>query len=592
MERGADGCFTAFARGLGPSAEYLYQFEDGRRRPDPVSRCQPRGVHEASQVVDPSAFGWTDGGWNGLPLEDLIIYEIHTGTFSAEGTFAGIAERIPYLCELGITAVEIMPVASFAGARNWGYDGVALYAPHTGYGGPVELKRMVDACHRAGLAVVLDVVYNHLGPEGNYLAEYGPYFTDRYRSPWGKAINFDGAGSDAVRRFFIDNALYWLTEYHVDALRLDAIHEIFDFGAMNVLREMADAFHGQARLLGRKAWLIAESDLNDPRVINPPAIGGHGLDAQWHDDFHHALHTLLTDDRNGYFADFGRVADLGKALSEGFVYDGGRSEYRGRRHGAPSTGNTGRQFVVFNQNHDQIANADAGRRLSQLVPLAQQKLAAAILWCAPALPMLFMGEEFGATTPFHYFTSFTDRALARAVSDGRRREYEPFFTDRAFPDPQAAQTFLDSRIDWAQAARTPHRELLAFNRALIELRKSHPCLANCRKDLTEVSFGEDPRWMIVLRGDPSGLRALLLCNLSEKPLTLTVSEQIGRLALALYTGEETLGPPPTVMPPSTIETPGTLIEIASFTAALYLTPVPGTSKPDSSSSSIRTRRRR
>ena len=570
MERGADGCFTAFARGLDPGAEYMYQFEDGRRRPDPVSRCQPRGVHEASQVVDPLAFGWTDGDWRGLPLQDLIIYEIHTGTFSSEGTFAGIVERIPYLRELGITAVEIMPVASFAGGRNWGYDGVALYAPHTCYGGPAGFKRMVDACHRAGLAVILDVVYNHLGPEGNYLAEYGPYFTDRYRGAWGQAINFDGAGSDPVRRFFIENALYWLTEYHVDALRLDAIHEIFDFGAVHVLREMADAFHRQARLLGREAWLIAESDLNDPRVINPPAIGGHGLDAQWHDDFHHALHTLLTGDRNGYFMDFGRIGDLAKALTQGFVYDGGRSEYRGRRHGAPSTGNSGRQFVVFNQNHDQIANADAGRRLSQLASLAQQKLAAAILWCAPALPMLFMGEEFGASTPFNYFTSFTERALAEAVSEGRRREYEPFFTDRAFPDPQAAQTFVGSRIDWAEPARTPHRELLAFNRRLIELRKSTPCLANSRKDLTQVSFGEEPRWMIVRRGDLSGLDALLLCNLSEKSLTLTVGEQSGRLALALYTGEETSVPTPSVMPPATIEKTGASVELASFTAALYL----------------------
>jgi len=571
MERDADETFTAFVRDLEPGAEYFYEFERGRRRPDPVSRCQPRGVHEASEVIDPSAFNWTDGDWHGRPLEDLIIYEVHTGTFSSEGTFAGIIGRIPYLCELGITAVEIMPVASFAGARNWGYDGVSLYAPHTCYGGAVGLKRMVDACHRAGLAVVLDVVYNHLGPEGNYLAEYGPYFTDRYRSPWGQAINFDGPGSDAVRRFFIDNALYWLTEYHVDALRLDAIHEIFDFGAIHILHEMADAFHRQARLLGRDAWLIAESDLNDPRVINVPAIGGHGLDAQWHDDFHHALHTILTNDRSGYFADFGRVADLGKAISEGFVYDGRRSEYRGRHHGAPSVANSGRQFVVFNQNHDQIANADAGRRLSQLVSPAQQRLAATILFCAPALPMLFMGEEFGASTPFNYFTSFTDPALATAVSEGRRREYGPFFSTRAFPDPQAPETFAGSRIDWAERDRTPHGEMLAFSRALIELRTSHPCLANCRKDLTQVSFGEEPRWLIVRRGDPSGLNAVLLCNLGEKSLTLAVSGQTRDLVLALYTGDEAFGPAPAIPPPpETIDRPGAAVELAGFSAALYL----------------------
>lgn len=571
MDRDADGNFTAFAEHLAPGTEYYYEFERDRRRPDPVSRFQPHGVHGASEIVDRDAFVWTDKDWKGRSLEDFIIYELHAGAFTPEGTFAGLIGRLPYLRELGITAVEIMPVASFPGARNWGYDGAYLYAPHVAYGGPLGFKRLVDACHREGLAVVLDVVYNHLGPEGNYLGEYGPYFTDRYRTPWGAAINFDGAQSGHVRRFFIDNALYWLTEYHVDALRLDAIHEIFDFGACHVLREMAEAFHREVRLLERDAWLIAESDLNDPRVINSPGIGGHGLDAQWNDDFHHSLHTLLTDARNGYFADFGRIEDLRKAIAEGFVYDGRRSVYRQRRHGAPSVSNPGRQFVVFNQNHDQIANADAGRRSSELLTPEQLKLAAVILICAPGLPMLFMGEEFGASAPFNYFTSFTDPALANAVSEGRRREYGSFFKDRAFPDPQASETFAGAQIDWSETALSPHRELLALNRALISLRKENRCLSNCRKDLTEIRFSEGERWMVVRRGGSSGRGALVFCNLSSETRGLPVLREAWGFRLALFTNEQRFGGTPAApSPPATLDSSRAEIELAQFSAALYL----------------------
>jgi maltooligosyltrehalose trehalohydrolase len=571
MDRDADGVFTAFAEHLAPGAEYYYEFAPGRRRPDPVSRFQPHGVHDASQIVDPNAFVWTDRDWRGRPLGDLILYELHTGTFTPERTFDGAIGRLPYLRELGVTAIELMPVAAFPGARNWGYDGAYLYAPHAAYGGPLGLKRLVDACHREGLAVVLDVVYNHLGPEGNYLGEYGPYFTDRYRTPWGAAINFDGPQSDDVRRLFIDNALYWLTEYHVDALRLDAIHQICDFGAVHVLREMAEAFHHQARLLGREAWLIAESDLNDPRVINSPRICGHGIDAQWNDDFHHSLHALLTGSRNGYFADFGRIGDLSKALTDGFVYDGRRSIYRQRRHGASSKSNPGQQFVVFNQNHDQIANADAGKRLSALLTSEQQRLAAVILMCAPNLPMLFMGEEFGASAPFNYFTSFDDPALAKAVSEGRRREYESFFRDRPFPDPQAPETFAGSQIDWAETARSPHREFLALNRALILLRKQNRCLSNCRKDLTEVDFNEDERWMLIRRGDSSDGNALLFCNLSPETRTVPMPRDASGFELVLFTGEERFGGTAAApSPPAILDSSSAGIEISRFSAALYL----------------------
>jgi maltooligosyltrehalose trehalohydrolase len=571
MERDADDVFTAFAELLPARAEYYFELNGDRRRPDPVSRFQPHGVHGASQVVDRDAFAWTDRDWTGIALEDFIIYELHIGTFTSEGTFDGAIGMLPYLRELGITALELMPVAAFPGRRNWGYDGVYLYAPHAAYGGPTGLKRLIDACHSKGMAVVLDVVYNHLGPEGNYLGEYAPCFTDVYRTPWGTAINFDGPQSDGVRRLFIDNALYWLTASPVDALRLDAIHTIYDFGAQHVLREMAEAFQRQAHALGRKAWLIAESDLNDPRVINPAGIGGHGIDTQWNDDFHHSLHTLLTAARHGYFVDFGRIEDLRKAIMEGFVYDGRRSAYRQRRHGASSAANPGRQFVVFNQNHDQIANADAGTRLSAMLAPEQQKLAAAILLCAPNLPMLFMGEEFGASSPFDYFTSFADPALARAVSEGRRREYEPFFKSRAFPDPQAPETFDRSRIDWAESTCSPHSELLAFYRALIALRKANRCLSNCRKDLTQVDFSEAKRWMIIRRGDPSGEVALTFCNLSAQEQEVPLPAGASGARLVLFTGDQRFGGAPrTSLPPSVLDFPQSLIKLAQFSAALYL----------------------
>ncbi len=361
-----------------PGQTYALVLDDAKERPDPVSRSQPHGVHGKSQIVDPGAFRWSDRDWKGIELEKYIVYELHVGTFTAEGTFEGAISRIPYLKQLGVTAIELMPVAEFPGPRNWGYDGVDFFAPHSAYGGSDGLKKLVNACHEAGLAVVLDVVYNHVGPEGNYLADFGPYFTNHYRTPWGPAINFDGPGSDGVRGFFIDNALYWLTEYHMDALRLDAIHSIYDFGAVHVLKELAERFHEQAARLGRQAWLTAESDLNDVRVIQRED-GGYGLDAQWHDEFHHAVISLLTKSDRGFLGSFGRLANIQKVLAEGFVYDGIYSPYRQRRFGSSSKDLAGSKFVVFIQNHDQIANTNQGSRLSELVSLDQFKLAATLL---------------------------------------------------------------------------------------------------------------------------------------------------------------------------------------------------------------------
>lgn len=501
-----------------PGDCYSLILDGTRERPDPVSRSQPHGVHGPSQVVDPHAFSWSDHAWKGIALEDYIFYELHVGTFTPDGTFAGVISKLAHLKALGITAIELMPVAEFPGPRNWGYDGVDLYAPHSAYGGPEGLKKMVDAAHREGLAVVLDVVYNHLGPEGNYLGEFGPYFTDHYRTPWGRAINFDGPGSDGVRQFFIENALYWLNEFHIDALRLDAIHGIFDFSAQHILAELSERFHHETAILGRKAWIIAESDLNDVRVIKPLSEGGCGLDAQWHDEFHHSVVSFLTSANRGFLGGFGQLEQIRKAITEGFVYDGAYSAYRQRRFGSSAIGQPGSRFVVFLQNHDQVANTSQGSRLSQLVPMEQLKAAVALLLCSPYLPLLFMGEEFADTAPFLYFTSHGDPALAKAVSEGRRKEVADFAGTGEFLDPQSEEAFEKSKLTWALEKQQPHMDVLRLYRDLIALRKRWPCLSNCRKDLTRVEVNEEARWLRMERGDPGGSRAILVCNFGEEPV--------------------------------------------------------------------------
>jgi maltooligosyltrehalose trehalohydrolase len=541
MGRDPSGVFSArVAAARAPvGSDYAFVLPGIGPRPDPVSRRQPSGVHGPSRVVAAGDFRWTDAAWRGLPLADLIFYELHVGTFTPEGTFAGVASKLAYLRELGVTALELMPVVTFPGARNWGYDGASLFAPHEAYGGPEELRRLVDACHAHGLALFLDVVYNHLGPEGNYLQDFGPYFTDRYRTPWGAALNFDGPDSDEVRRFFVDNAVHWLTEYHVDGLRLDAIHGIYDFGAQPILGEITDAFHGEAARLGRSAWLVAESDLNDPRVIRPATAGGLGFDAQWSDDFHHAQHALLTGKRRGYFVDFGRTADLAKAISNGFVYDGQPSVFRRRRHGAPPSGEPGQRFVAFNQNHDQIANACQGRRLGQIVGPDRQKVAAAILFSTPALPLLFQGEEYGEEAPFDYFTSHGDAALAEAVRQGRHQEYLHLLEEGAeaaiWEDPQAEETFWRAKLRWDSIARSPHAEMLAFYRALIALRRRLAPLHNGRKDLTRVEFDEPDRWLTIHRRDPGGAATFTAANLGHRAVRIALPNEDGGWSLALAT---------------------------------------------------------
>jgi maltooligosyltrehalose trehalohydrolase len=571
MQPEGDGVFAAFVEGMSAGIDYRYVLDSGRSFPDPVSRWQPQGVHGPSRVLD-RAFAWTDGDWRGIPLEEFVIYELHTGTFTPAGSFESMISRLAELRDLGVTAIELMPVAQFPGSRNWGYDGVDLYAPQSTYGGPMGLKMLVNACHRAGLAVVLDVVYNHLGPEGNYLGEYGPYFTNCYRTPWGDAINYDGPGSDGVRRFFVDNALYWLTEYHVDALRLDAIHGIFDFSAEHILKEIAEAFHAQAEKLGRSAWLVAESDLNDARVITPSAQGGYGIDAQWLDDFHHALHTALTGDTNGYFADFDGLPSLRKAIANGFVYEGQHSRYRDRRHGSSSRQRPGKCFVAFTENHDQIANALRGVRKSQSLSLEQQKLAAAVLFFSPFVPLLFMGQEYGETAEFLYFTDHGDPALIAAVREGRRKEYEAFLAGAEFVDPQDPSSFERSKLNWNLRQIAPHDGLLAWYRDWLSARKRHPALSNCRKSMVRAKCDPDNQWLMVERRDLPGARALLVCNFADGIREIPVPNQENNWSLCLWSGASAYGP---ALPEPATQIPShrhVTIELPATSAVLYLSP--------------------
>ena len=569
MRQSSDSEFVATVPQVGAGADYVYVLDGERERPDPVSRWQPGGVHAPSRVVDPASFRWSDQGWSGIPLRDFIIYELHTGTFTREGTFESMIPRLPYLRDLGITAIEIMPVAEVPGNRNWGYDGASLYAPQSSYGGPTGLKKLVDACHQHGLAVVLDVVYNHLGPEGNYLPEFAPCFTDTHHTPWGKAINFDGPESDGVRRFIIDNALYWLTEYHVDALRLDAIHGIYDFGARHILDELSQAFQDQARRLQRQAWLIAESDLEDVRIINPRAKGGYAFDAQWHDDFHHALYALLTGQREGFLMDFGAVANLSKSVTEGFVFDWKYSHYRRRHYGSSSKDRPGEQFVGFIQNHDQVANTSRGKRLSSLVSSGQQKLAAVLTLSSPFLPLLFMGEEYGETAPFLYFTSFHDPGLAAAVTAGRKKELGSHYSESEFADPQAPGTFEHCKLDWSKTEVSPHAEILRLYRDLISLRRRHLSLANCRKELTEIQFNEQRKWLLMKRSDPSGSGALLVFNFSSEAQSIPVLDSDHSWRLALWTGDAIYGGG---SGPRPVERPGSVSQLllAGFEAAILI----------------------
>jgi maltooligosyltrehalose trehalohydrolase len=511
LEQDGDGWLIA-DHCLQHGDDYAFEINGKPDLPDPRSPWQPQGVHGPSRHVDHSLFDWNDANFQARPLSSAILYELHIGTFTDDGTFDSAIERLDHLVDLGVTHVEVMPVAAFEGNRGWGYDGVALFAPHEAYGGPDGFKRFVDACHQHGLAVVLDVVYNHLGPSGNYLPQFGPYFSKRHSTPWGDALNFDGPDSDEVRRFFCDNALMWLRDYHVDGLRLDAVHAIIDTSAIPFLEQLAAEVEDLKAHLGRHLVLIAESDLNDPRVIRSPELGGFGIDAQWSDDIHHSLHSLITGEREGYYEDFGALEHVAGAMERPFVYAGTRSSHRRRTHGRPPLGLRGHKFIAYLQNHDQLGNRARGERLSHLANLDRVKIGAALILMSPYVPMLFQGEEWSANSPFLYFVGFEDDPeLARAVAEGRCKEFASFgWRPEEIPDPTDELTFLKSKLNWQEVDDTNHSEMLAWHKALIKLRRNLTPLTNGRLEHTSSRFNIERQGLEVTRGP-----IRIVCNFSN-----------------------------------------------------------------------------
>lgn len=539
--RGEGGVFQGVVAEARPGDDYRLVLDGRLARPDPVSRHQPRGVQGPSRVVDPEAFGWSDHAWRGLGRDELVIYELHVGTASSAGSFEGVIPRLPSLRDLGVTALELMPVAAFPGSRNWGYDGVFPYAVQSSYGGPEGLRALVDAAHGAGLAVLLDVVYNHLGPEGNVLADFGPYFTDRYRTPWGPALNFDGPDSDEVRRYFCDNALHWIAEYHLDGLRLDAVHAIHDESAQPFLAGLAGALHDLGIRLGRPLHVIAESDANDPRLVREPERGGLGLDAVWNDDFHHAVHAALTGEARGYYVDFGGLGAVARAWTDRFVYAGALSRHRRRRHGAPARDVPADRFVVFLQNHDQVGNRPQGERLAALVSPARLRLAAALLLLAPGLPLIFMGEEYGETAPFLYFVDHGDPALLEAVRRGRQAEFASFAGSGDVPDPGAPDTFERSRPGFDRVEGAEHTGLRALYRKLLRLRREEPALAPA----VEAQLAGEPEagWFVALRRPAQGRAALAAFHLGSATREVPQPAGCGGWRLRLATDDLQFGGP-------------------------------------------------
>jgi len=527
LVRDADGYHEAVLEGVAPGSRYVYRIDGAVERPDPASRWQPDGVHAPSAVVNADGFGWSDADWRGRPLREYVFYELHPGTFTPEGTFEAIIPHLDELVRTGITSVEITPVAQCPGTRNWGYDGAYPWAVSSNYGGPDGLKRLVDACHARGLAVTLDVVYNHLGPEGNYLGDYGPYFAHQYKTPWGPAINFDGPHSDHVRNYFIQNALHWMYEYHVDAFRLDAIQGIIDVSARPFLAELNDTVRKAAATLGRPVHVIAESDLNDVKVVTPEDRGGLGHDAQWNDDLHHALHAYLTGEHGGYYMDFGSLDDLKRAYAEGFVVGGGYSRYRQRRFGNSARSIAPEKFVVYAQNHDQTGNRRLGERLSTLVSFEALKLLAGAVCLSPYLPMLFMGEEYGETAPFRYFVDHGDPDLVEAVRKGRADDFRSFGWEGHVPDPQDYGTFRASVLNHALKAGGQHRilnalytEILAFRR-----RRANVFPAASRDDVAVAGSEASPAFSVLMGHGAAAV--LLAMNFGNAPEPVPVPARSG-----------------------------------------------------------------
>ncbi len=513
--------------------DYGYQLDGGGPiLPDPRSRRQPYGVHSWSRSFDPTRFGWTDQKWNGRQLSGGIIYEMHVGTFTPEGTLAAAAGHLDHLVALGVDFVELMPVNAFNGEHGWGYDGVFWYAVHEPYGGPEAYQAFVDACHAAGLGVIQDVVYNHLGPSGNYLPEFGPYLNSGGVNTWGESPNLDGELSDEVRSYIIDGALMFLTDYHVDGLRLDAVHALHDTRAIHLLEELAVDVDARSAFLGRPLPLIAESDLNDPRLINPRPAGGYGLDGQWSDDFHHALYVSLTGDASGYYADFDSLEALGKVFEGGFFHDGTKSSFRGRKHGQPiDTYRTQTwRLVVCSDNHDQIGNRADGSRLSNKLNARQQGIAALVTLLSPFTPMIFMGEEWGASTPWPFFSSHPEEELGEAVRTGRIEEFRQMAWDVSLiPDPQDPKTFASAKLHWDELAEPGHADLLALTTRLIEIRHTYPDFTDPRFDQGKATSDDEAGWLLVERGT-----MVMLVNFADHPSEIAY---VGALDAVLQIGD-------------------------------------------------------
>ncbi len=510
-----NGYWEAEIKGVQPGDLYQFELDKNMTRPDPASLSQPDGVHGASKVIDRQAFAWSDKGWKGIPMQQMIIYELHVGAFSSEGTFKGVAQKLDYLLDLGVNTIEIMPVSQFPGTRNWGYDGVYPYAAHNSYGGVAGLKELVNECHQKGIAILLDVVYNHMGPEGNYLNDYGPYFTDKYNTPWGKAINFDDAYSDQVRSFFLQNAQMWLDEFHIDGLRLDAIHAIKDLGARHFLSELSDLVRQLEEQQLRHLPLIGECDLNDAKYISHSGTGGYGLGGQWIDEFHHALHAWLTHETDGYYQDFGSFAHLQKAYEKTYVYDGIYSPHRKKTFGNSALNNSYDQFVVFSQNHDQVGNRMMGDRFTTLLSYDQLKLSAVAVLCSPYTPMLFMGEEYAEEKPFQYFVSHTDPDLVEAVRKGRKAEFAYFQKEGLeTSDPHAEETFRDSSLSW-DITPDSRQAMLNLYKKLISIRKQYPAFRMGSRPYTQV-LAQDEALIILKRSSMDNHLTYVIMNFDRE----------------------------------------------------------------------------
>jgi maltooligosyltrehalose trehalohydrolase len=533
-----DGLFEGFIRGLRAGARYGYVLDGQGPFPDPCSRSQPEGVHGPSEVVDPRSFVWHDHVWPGLKISGLVIYQCHVGTLTPEGTFDSLIDQLPRLAALGVTAVEPLPAAEFPGTRNWGYDGVDLFAPSHVYGGPEALKRFVDAAHQHGLGVIVDVVYNHLGPDGNYLRQFSPdYFTDRYHTPWGEAINYDGPRSDWVRRFVIDNARYWISEYHADGLRLDATHAIYDRSPRHILGELAECVRSSSR---KPVVLIAETSENAVRYLRPASEDGFAMDAVWADDFHHALRRYLVGDHEGYYADYtGSLEEVARCIQQGWLYEGQVSPRTGRPRGSPARDRPAWQFVYVLQNHDQVGNRAFGERLNHQVDLERYRAAAAVLLFLPFTPLLFMGQEFAASTPFQYFTDHTPD-LGRLVTEGRRREFQAFsaFVDphvrETIPDPQALSTFENSKLRLGEADRSPGREMVVLYQALLRLRREDPVLSDqARRRMSAEVLSKD---VLLIRRWRGTEQRVLLANFGDTPVAAPPGQETVLLATSACDG--------------------------------------------------------